>query len=384
MKKNLFFFFTGIFLSFLIFLGPGVPMFKSPTTAVFNKDNIPYSELQNILDTYLPKPSNNIVQNHLISGFVNSYGNRFTTYFPPDEVLAFQTMIQGDFEGIGAYIENNASDVYIRGVLPGSPAQEAWLLPWDLVQKVDGEVLYGKTAEYAVKKIRWPAGTSVVIQIFSTVLGTKKDVTLIRRHLELPIMEDRLEGDILHIKLFSFNDYSGQDVQKSLKKYAGKYKKILLDLRENGGGTLQAAVDVGSIFLKKGSIIASVEGKDNKQYTSYGEKNTTTPLYILVNANTASASEILASALNFYLKAPIIGSQTYGKWSVQELFELSNGGQLKVTTAHWRTAGGQLLDGVGIIPDFIIIPTARDITEWTDNQEKEALKIVKNAIPTQK
>ena len=129
MKKNLFFFFTGIFLSFLIFLGPGIPMFKSPSTAVFNKDNIPYSELQNILDTYLPKPSNNIVQNHLLSGFVNSYGNRFTTYFPPDEVLAFQTMIQGDFEGIGAYIENNASDVYIRGVLPGSPAQEAGLLP---------------------------------------------------------------------------------------------------------------------------------------------------------------------------------------------------------------------------------------------------------------
>jgi carboxyl-terminal processing protease len=126
-------------------------------------------------------------------------------------------------------------------------------------------------------------------------------------------MEDKLEGDILHIKLFSFNDYSGQDVQKSLQKYQGKYKKILLDLRENGGGTLQAAVDVGSLFLKKGSVIATVEGKDNKQYVSYGDKNTTIPLFILVNANTASASEILASALNFYLKAPIIGSQTYGK-----------------------------------------------------------------------
>ncbi len=384
MKKNLLFFFTGIFLSSLFFLGQGSPVFKNTTKADFDKNNIPYAELQNILDTYLPRPAINVVQNNLISGFVNSYGNRFTTYFPPDEVLAFQTMIQGDFEGIGAYIENNASDIYIRGVLPGSPAQEAGLLPGDLVQKVDGEVLYGKTAEYAVKKIRWPAGTPVVIQIFSTVLGTKKDVTLIRRHLELPIMEDKLEGDILHIKLFSFNDYSGQDVQKALQKYQGKYKKILLDLRENGGGTLQAAVDVGSLFLKKGSIIATVEGKENKQYTSYGDKNTNMPLFILVNANTASAAEILASALNFYLKAPIIGSQTYGKWSVQELFELSNKGQLKVTTAHWRTAGGQLLDGVGIIPDFIIIPTARDITEWTDNQEKEALKIVKNAVPTQK
>ncbi len=154
MKKNILFFFTGIFLSSLFFLGQGSPVFKNPAKADFDKNNIPYTELQNILDAYLPRPATNAIQNNLISGFVNSYGNRFTTYFPPDEVLAFQTMIQGDFEGIGAYIENNASDIYIRGVLPGSPAQEAGLLPGDLVQKVDGEVLYGKTAEYAVKKIR--------------------------------------------------------------------------------------------------------------------------------------------------------------------------------------------------------------------------------------
>ncbi len=216
-----------------------------------------------------------------------------------------------------------------------------------------------------------------MLEIFSSILGTKRDVTLLRRHLEIPIIADELLGDTLHISLLSFNDYSGVDVAKAMEKHAGKYKNILLDLRDNGGGTLQAAEDVGSLFLESGKLIATVEGTENKEeHIAHGKADSTIPIYILVNGNTASASEILASALHKHLNAQIIGSQTYGKGSVQELFELSNGGQLKVTTAHWRTAGGELLDGIGIEPDHVVLPTAQDITEGKDSQKEEALKII--------
>jgi len=138
-------------------------------------------------------------------------------------------------------------------------------------------------------------------------------VTLIRQELEIPIIADELVGNILHIQLLSFNDHSGDDVSKVLLKHAGKYSAILLDLRNNGGGTLQAAVDVGSLFLDSGKVVATVEGKTKEQHISYGTMDVKTPLFVLVNGQTASAAEILASALHTHLKSPVLGSQTYGK-----------------------------------------------------------------------
>lgn len=138
-------------------------------------------------------------------------------------------------------------------------------------------------------------------------------MTLLRQKLELPIISDALIGDVLFVELLSFNDYSGKDVEKVLKKHAGKYTSILLDLRNNGGGTLQAAVDVGSLFISSGKIIATVEGAAIEKHLSYGPKDFSIPVFVLVNGQTASAAEILASALHTHLSAPIIGSQTYGK-----------------------------------------------------------------------
>lgn len=165
----------------------------------------------------------------------------------------------------------------------------------------------------------------MVLDIFSSILATKKQVTLVRQELEIPIIADELIGTILHIELLSFNDHSGEDVEEVLKKHAGKYSTILLDLRNNGGGTLQAAVDVGSLFLSSGKVVATVEGKIQEQHISYGASDIKIPLFVLVNGQTASAAEILASALHTHLKSPILGSQTYGKGSVQELFPLQNG-----------------------------------------------------------
>lgn len=138
-------------------------------------------------------------------------------------------------------------------------------------------------------------------------------MTLLRRHLEIPIISDEIKNEVLIIHLLSFNDHSRDDVAEVLDKHRGKYKAILLDLRNNGGGTLQAAVDVGSLFISSGKTIATVDGESAHLYVSHGTTDIKTPLYVLVNGQTASAAEILASALRVHLKAPILGSQTYGK-----------------------------------------------------------------------
>mgnify|MGYP000958351171 CR=1 FL=1 len=189
--------------------------------------------------------------------------------------------------------------------MPGSPAQQAGLLPGDVIQAVDGETMHAKTANEAVTRIRGLAGTTVVLDIFSTALGTKKQVTLIRRHLEIPIIQDFIKNDTLVIQLFSFNDHSRDDVLEVLKKNDGKYKRIILDLRNNGGGTLQSAVDVGSLFLRSGQLIATVDGVEGMSYVSHGSTDYDAPLYLLVNGQTASAAEILTAALHFHLKTPI-------------------------------------------------------------------------------
>lgn len=335
-----------------------------------------FSEITKIIEQYHPAPSAEARQDALIHAYVQSYGDKYTQYFSPNEVISFQTMIDGDFEGIGAYVEWDTNGIYISGVLPGSPAQESGLLPGDIIQSVDGETMHAKTAEDAVRKIRWPAGTPVVLEIFSTVLGAKKSVTILRKKLEIPIISDELKGNILVIHLFSFNDHSRDDVQNVLQKYSGKYKSVILDLRNNGGGTLQSAVDVGSLFLKKDVVIATVDGQNPETYISHGNNNFTFPLFVLVNGQTASAAEILASALHFHLKAPLLGTQTYGKWSVQQIFSLTNGGEIKVTIAHWHTADNILLDGVGLAPTVTILPTLEDMTSGKDGQLESATKLV--------
>lgn len=384
MRKNLSFFLTGIFLTLVSVYFVQNPR-QSPSLSSFSWNlGVVISEAKVPLDTYLSPPSEKKLVDEMIHGFVAAYGDQFTQYFSPDELISFQTMIEWDFEGIGAYVEESSNGIYISGVLPGSPAQKSGLLPGDLIQSVDAESMHGKTANQAVQKIRWPAGTPVVLTIFSSILSTKKQVTLIRQKLEIPIISDELIGNILHIELLSFNDHSGEDVSQVLQKHEGKYRAILLDLRNNGGGTLQSSVDVWSLFVSSGKVIATVEGKQKDEHISYGTKDSKIPLFILVNGQTASAAEILASALHTHLKAPILGSQTYGKWSVQELFPLSNGGELKITTAHWRTAEGDLLDGIGITPDTVILPTPRDITEGRDGQKELSLKLISDALQSQK
>ena len=284
MTKKIFSFLSGILLTSIFFLSYEWYV-KNTQEDLLSKSffqNI--TEISSIVSNYKKDLDVSKTQEDLLRAFTASYGDPYTSYISKEESVMFNTMIGGDFEGIGAYIEESpTTGVFVQGTLPGSPAQKSGLLPGDVIQSIDGKSTFNMTADEAVLLIRGPAGTPVVLDIFSTALSTKKQVTLIRKKLELPIVTDDLQGDILVIHLFSFNDYSGRDVQKVLEKYQGKYKKILLDLRDNGGGTLDAAVDVASLFLSEGKIVSTIDGEEPKKYLSYGKKDVDTPVYILVN-----------------------------------------------------------------------------------------------------
>ena len=380
MIKNSLFFLAGVLLTCVVIFFTNNSV-KNSQENLFSKDFLGVLwEVSEIVSEYRAVPDISKTQESLLQTFVQSYGDPYTAYLSREEASALDTMIGGDFEWIGAYIEESPNGVFVQSTLPGSPAQEWGLLPGDVIQSINGKTTFNMTADAAVLLIRWTAGTPVVLDIFSTALSTKKQVTLIRRKLELLIVTDELLNDILYIHLFSFNDYSGRDVEKVLKKYEGKYKKILFDLRDNGGGTLDAAVDVASLFFSAPKIVSTIEWKEPKEYLSKGEIDVDIPVYILVNWQTASAAEILASALHKHLKAPVLGTQTYWKGSVQELFSLSNGAQIKVTVAQWLTATGEKLDGKGITPDTVLLPKIQDLVDGRDGQKEEALEIIKKGI----
>lgn len=377
MIKKYSYFLAGVLLTSLLFLSPTFHVKNSDKNLLSSDVLKVIWEISQIVSDYKDPLDIPKTQEAILKTYTDSYGDPHTSYISKEESVMFNTMIGGDFEWIGAYIEDSPNGVFVPGTLPGSPAQKSGILPGDIIQSINEKTTFNMTADEAVLLIRWPAGTPVILDIFSTALSTKKQVTIIRQKLEIPILTDELIGDILYIHLLSFNDYSGRDVGKTLKKHEGKYKKILLDLRDNGGGTLDSSVDVASLFFSTPKIVSTIDGKEPRKYLSYGKTDVDIPVYILVNWQTASAAEILASALSFHLKAPILGTQTYGKWSVQELFSLSNGAQIKVTTAHWLTANGQKLDGTGIKPDVALLPKIQDLVDGKDGQKEEALAIIK-------
>lgn len=382
MFKNLIKYSTFFALIFFIFFFVNKDSGESEIRQMLLNTESQLSELSDILMSYDMNLDREKFSDQILSDFVSSHGNTYTEYInSTDSKVFFETVVQGDFEWIGAFIEESPQGVYILDVIPGSPAQIWGLLPGDVIETVNGVSMLGVPIDTAMKHIRWPTGSAAVMDIYSTLLGHKKQVTLIRSKLEIPIIRDTLEKDILIIHLLSFNDHSGELVEKTLKQYEGKYTSVLLDLRNNWWGTLQAAVDVGSLFIAKDKLIASIHGKDPKNYVSHGTGDFSFPVSLLINGQTASSAEILAAAIKTHLWSKVYGAQSYGKWSVQELMPLSNGGYLKITTSTWHTASGEKLDGIGIKPDEIVLPTVEDISTGVDGQRKRVLeKIIQNTL----
>lgn len=319
-----------------------------------------------------------------ISGLVDSLGDENSVFFSPADAKKFNQDISGQFFGIGAQLDVRDGQLMIVTPLKDSPAEKAGLKAGDKIMKVDNKDTYGMIVEEAVKLIRGEQGTTVKLAILRDSFKEPKEFSIIRDIIRIPTTESKMIGDVAYIHLYNFYEQSPfMFYQAAIEMVIQNPKGLILDLRDNPGGYLDAAVNLSGWFLKSDSIVVTEEfGTGEKQvYTSYGNSLfKDLPVVILINGGSASASEILAGALRDNRGIKTVGEKSFGKGTVQQLETLKDGSMVKITVAHWVMPKGDLIDKNGITPDYEIKITDEDITADRDPQLDKAVEVIKQEI----
>ncbi len=318
-----------------------------------------------------------------IKGMLDSLGDPHTSYMDPtlytQEMGALNTGNQ--YEGIGAWVDATGSYLRIISPMPGSPAQKAGLQPKDIILAVDGEDMTGVPGDSVLKKVLGPAGTNVTLTIQR---GAQKpfDLVIQRAQVTAPQVEFHMEkNNIAYIHLFMYGEPATGELTKALQDLLPqKPAGLILDLRYNGGGYLDTAIDVLSQFVPGGQVVMYEEYGDGHKITFKAKRGglaTDIPMVVLINDGSASASEITAGALQDLGRAKLVGVKSYGKGSVQTVTPLGNHqGGVRITIAHWLTPNGRLIDGVGLEPDYEVPLTDSDIKAGLDPQIDKAIELL--------
>jgi len=313
----------------------------------------------------------------LKTGLADSLNDPYTEYFNPSQAKAFNSELQGSFSGIGAELgENSSNEIEVIAPLAGTPAAKAGLQPQDIIVSVNGVRTTNMSIDQAVDDIRGPQGTKVTLQI---VRGqTPMTLTITRQTITVPSVNSKiLPGNIGYMQISQFSDDTSSLAQQAAQKFkqAG-VKSVILDLRDNPGGEVEAAVNVSSLWLSAGQTIM-VEKTGNTVIQTYVATGNNIlkgiPTVILVNGGSASASEITASAIHDNHDGYIIGTQTYGKGVVQQINNLPGGAEIKVTIAHWYRPDGKSINHIGITPDKVVTISQAQVQAGQDPQEAAAI-----------
>lgn len=317
-----------------------------------------------------------------IRGMVSSVGDPYTTFFKPESAKIFKEDVNGSFSGIGAEIGFRKGVLTIISPLENSPAEKAGLKAGDAVLKVDDKITADMSLEEAVANIRGERGKEVVLTIIRDGLDETKEIKIIRDKIEIPTIKTEMKnGNIGYIKLYNFTGNVVQLFDESVNKLKRQgAKKFIIDLRNNPGGFLGAAIDTASAVVPKGEVVLVEDfgegnGKEEKKYRSIGYKTLeNTPLVVLINGGSASASEIFAGAVKGRKLVKIVGEKSFGKGSVQEVLDLPNETFLKVTIAKWLTPDGTSIQDEGITPDIEVKQDEKDGAK--DSQLEKAIETV--------
>ncbi len=319
-----------------------------------------------------------------IQGVVNSYGDPYTVFMPPEDTKIFESDIAGEFGGVGMEVGMRDDVLTIIAPLPNTPAQKAGILSGDVLVKIDGKSTEGMSVDQAVSKIRGEKGTSVSLSLYRKDVTELIEVSIVREIINIPITETEEKDGVFIIRLYSFSANSEALMQEALRSFMkSSSDKLVIDLRGNPGGYLQSAVGIGSFFLPTGKVIVRENFGDDKEeqlYRSTGKdlmKYKQFKLVVLVDGGSASASEILAGALKEHGVATLIGTHTFGKGSVQELVDMPGGASLKVTIARWLTPDGTSISDGGLAPDIEVKVTPEDRAAEKDPQEDAAIEFLK-------
>lgn len=317
-----------------------------------------------------------------LRAMVDALGDPHTSYMDPFELQQSHLSLEGEYEGIGAWVDTTTEDyVTIIAPMEGSPAEAAGLKPGDKVLKVDGMDLTGVDGDVVISYILGPEGSTVVLTIEREGEPAPFDVSIVRSHIVVPSVESKmLPGNIAYIQLFQFGSDSAAEMHKALETLMAQNPSgLIIDLRNDGGGYLDTAVAITSEFLGEGVVLYEEYNDGSRQTYDVrgGGLATEIPLVILVNQGTASASEILAGAIQDYGRGKLVGETTFGKGSVQISRILSNDqGALKVTIAHWLTPHERLIHGLGLEPDVVVVLTEEDTQAQRDPQLDAAIELL--------
>lgn len=334
-------------------------------TPVADRGAFDYQLLQDVLDLlkqefYGEIPDAKTLAYGAIRGMLQTLDDPYTSFIEPKAAAILNEDASGQFEGIGATVRMR-QDGYLEVVrpLPGHPAEAAGIKAGDLIIKVDDTNIVGLGLYEALSLIRGPAGTQVTLEVARPGQEDTFTVAITRARIEMPIVESKmLDNGIAYLQLTEFDANAANRVETELKALLRqKPKGLIFDLRDNPGGWLDQAIKVGDIFLPKGvvAIERDSSGGEQKFYSFNGDLGEDIPLVVLVNGGSASASEIVAGALQDRGRAVLIGEQTLGKGSVQRPHDLSDGAQLRVTIARWFTPNDHTIHGEGLKPDVEVL-----------------------------
>jgi carboxyl-terminal processing protease len=327
-----------------------------------------------------------------INGILQALGDPHTVYIDPESYELGVDVISGTFQGIGAQVEQDpvSGDIVIVTPFRDSPAEQAGVRPGDIVRSVDGESTDGWTVAQAVKRIRGEEGTAVILGIERSD-GSSQDVTIVRSTIIIPTVFTRdiedADGnpvsEFAYIELQQFTDQSVRDLADEVERFVSEgYEGIILDLRRNPGGGLEATIRVADLFLDDGIIITEVSRDGERRVTRAepGGSATDIPVVALVGPGSASGAEVLACALRDNGRATLVGETTFGKGSVNHLRELSDNGALYVTIARWECPSGEQIEAVGIEPDVEVPFTDADIEANRDVQLFAAIDFLRESL----
>lgn len=317
-----------------------------------------------------------------IKGMLNSL-DPHSSFMPPEAYKELQVETKGEFGGLGIQIGVKDGMLTVIAPIEDTPAFKAGIKPGDKIIKINNESTRDMSMQDAVSKMRGAPKTSITISILREGWKEPKDFTMMRDIIKIKSVKSKvLEGNIGYIKVSQFQDQTSADLSAALKKLSEeKITSLILDMRNNPGGLLNSAIDVTGQFLPKGKLVVYTKTRsgEKSEFTTEGEKSYDLPMIVLVNQGSASASEIVAGALKDWNRAVILGTQTFGKGSVQTVIPLSDGAGLRLTTSKYYTPKGISIQNTGISPDILVKLEAKNgAKEHPVLREKDLERHLKN------
>ncbi len=361
---------TGIFAIFATGFLVGNGMSNKAEASSINYDSELFKSVRAQLDNKFvfwksssTLPTAQELEYGVIRGYVDSFKDPYTVFMPPKEAKSFAENVKGSFGGVGMTVGMKEGNIVVIAPLKDSPAMKAGIKAGDIITAVDKKSVLGMTSEEAVTYIRGELDTPVTITVLHADAKATTDITIIRKEIKIPTIDTEKKSGVFILRLYNFSGESPDLFRNAMNEFIQSgLSKLVIDLRGNPGGYLEASVNMASYFLRDGQVVVSekqgkVENQINHRSTGIIGLPGGIKMVVLVDGGSASASEILAGALKDHGIAKVIGTKTFGKGSVQELINLDGGASLKVTIAKWFTPNGVNISEHGITPDIEVQAT---------------------------